>query len=98
MEENMIDNARVMGDYLLEGLKQFDHPQIHEVRGRGLFCAMEFKEHRSGAKFSKAMVANGVLCRDTHDTIIRLAPPLTVQKEQIDQALETMDKVLKTVF
>jgi ornithine--oxo-acid transaminase len=89
VEEGLIDNAASMGGYFLEGLKQIANPYIKEVRGKGLMIGVEFYPEAGGARqYCVKLKENGLLCKETHDHIIRLAPPLVITKEEVDWALE----------
>ena len=95
VEENLIENAQKMGDYFLDGLKKIQNPLIREVRGRGLLMAVEFDESAGGARqYCLALKDKGLLCKETHDNIIRFAPPLVITKDEVDWALERIDEVL----
>ena len=86
-----------MGTYFLEGLKQISNPYIKEVRGKGLMIGMEFYPEAGGARqYCEKLKENGLLCKETHDHIIRFAPPLVITKDQIEWALEIISSALKT--
>jgi len=94
-EENLIENARAMGEYFMEGLRQIDNPKIMEVRGKGLLIGVEFHPDAGGARqYCERLKEAGLLCKETHETIIRFAPPLVVTREDIDWALERIAPVL----
>lgn len=94
-EENMIENAAVMGAYFIAGLKKINAPRIREVRGRGLLIAVELFPEAGGARqFCEALKQKGLLCKETHDHIIRFAPPLVITKAEVDWALERIAAVL----
>jgi ornithine--oxo-acid transaminase len=96
IEENMIDNAAIMGDYFMRRLKGIDSPHVKEIRGRGLLIGIELHHRAGGARrFCEALQADGILCKETHQHVIRLAPPLIIKKENIDGALERIEGVLK---
>ncbi len=76
-----------------EQLKQIDHPSIKEVRGRGLFIGVELNE--SARPYCEALKEEGLLCKETHDTVIRFAPPLIITKEELDLALEKIRHVFQ---
>lgn len=96
IEEHMIENAAVMGDYFLANLSQIRAPHIQEVRGRGLMLALELTpEAGGGRKYCEALMSRGLLCKDTHENTIRFAPPLIITREEIDWALERIETVLK---
>lgn len=95
-EENLIERSRELGAYLLEGLSRIRSGLIREVRGKGLWCGVEFDSGRVSARLvAERLVAAGILTKDTHDTVIRFAPPLVIDKEQLDWALETFDRALQ---
>lgn len=95
IEEGMIENASAMGDYFLECLKQMTHPRIKEVRGKGLLIGLELQPEVGGARqFCERLKTNGLLCKETHDHIIRFAPPLTITKEEIDWAVDKIRPIL----
>jgi ornithine--oxo-acid transaminase len=94
-EENMIENSAAMGVYFLDELKKIKSDLIKEVRGRGLMIGVELFPEAGGARlFCEKLMGLGVLCKETHDHIIRFAPPLIITKEEIDWALERIEKVL----
>lgn len=95
-EEGMIDNAARMGDYFLSGLSGITSPYVKEVRGKGLLIGVELLPEAGGARsFCERLMSEGLLCKETHDNIIRFAPPLVIRKEEIDWALERIEKVLR---
>lgn len=94
-EENMIQNAAKMGEYFVEQLAEIPSPHVKEVRGRGLLIGVELKKEAGGARrFCEALVQEGVLCKETHEHVIRFAPPLIIDRETIDWALPKIRKVL----
>jgi len=96
VEEGMIENATEMGSYFLKGLKQISNPLIREVRGKGLLIGMELLPEAGGARqYCEKLKEKGLLCKETHDHIIRFSPPLVITREQIDWALERIAAVLK---
>ncbi len=96
IEEGMIENAEKMGDYFLEGLKGIRNNLVKEVRGRGLMLAVEFHREAGGARqYCEALRESGILCKETHVDTIRFAPPLIIDKDQIDWALERIAPVLR---
>jgi len=95
IEEGMIENAATQGAYFLAGLEAIRSNKIREVRGRGLMLAVEFHREVGGARqFCEALKGEGILCKETHEDTIRFAPPLVITREQVDWALERIDKVL----
>jgi ornithine--oxo-acid transaminase len=96
-EEGLIDNAALMGAYFLEGLKQIANPYIKGIRGKGLMIGVEFYPEAGGARqYCVKLKENGLLCKETHDHIIRFAPPLVITKEEVEWALERIESVLAT--
>ncbi|TBY11327.1 ornithine--oxo-acid transaminase [Rhizobium laguerreae] len=94
-EEGMIENAAVMGDYFLEGLRSIRSNIVRDVRGRGLMMAIELEPEAGGARhYCHALKERGLLAKDTHDHTIRLAPPLVISKEQVDWAVSQIEKTI----
>jgi ornithine--oxo-acid transaminase len=84
-----------MGDYLMQRLRDISSPYIKEVRGKGLLVGVELHKEAGGARrFCEALMAKGLLCKETHQHVIRFAPPLIIQKENIDWAIEQVETVL----
>jgi ornithine--oxo-acid transaminase len=95
VEENLIENANEMGEYLMGRLRRIESPHIKEVRGKGLLIGVELFPEAGGARrFCEALKDEGLLCKETHDNVVRFAPPLTIKKEDIDWAMERIEKVL----
>ncbi|MGF1607847.1 MAG: ornithine--oxo-acid transaminase [Kiloniellales bacterium] len=95
VEEGMIENAARMGDYFMAGLKSIRNNMIREVRGRGLMLAVEFHPEAGGARrYCEALLAEGLLAKETHEHTIRFAPPLIITQDQVDWALERIAKVV----
>jgi ornithine--oxo-acid transaminase len=95
IEEGMIENSARMGAYLLEQLRTIKSPYIKEVRGKGLFIGVELHPEAGGARrFCEALMHRGLLCKETHRHVIRFAPPLVIQQDDIDWALEHINAVL----
>jgi ornithine--oxo-acid transaminase len=95
VEENLIENARQMGEYFLERLEEIPSPHIREVRGRGLLIGVELKKEAGGARlFCEGLQNRGILAKETHQHIIRFAPPLIITREEIDWAIPHIYDVL----
>lgn len=90
-DEKLADKSIELGNYFIEQLKNINHPSIKEVRGRGLFIGLELTEE--ARPYCESLKELGLLCKETHDTVIRFAPPLVITKEEIDWALERINKV-----
>lgn len=99
VEEKMIENSQKMGAYFLGELKKIKHPAIKEVRGIGLMLALELKKGTPGGARAvcETLMGMGILCKETHTHTIRFAPPLIIQKENIDWALERISQALGSV-
>ena len=96
VDEGMIDNAARMGERMLAGLNTIQSGAIKNVRGRGLMIAVELHPEAGGARaYCQALQTRGLLCKETHDHTIRIAPPLVITEGQVDWALEQFDAVLR---
>jgi ornithine--oxo-acid transaminase len=94
-EEGLVERSARLGAYLLGRLRDIDSPHVREVRGRGLWIGIELNQQAGGARrFCEALQLRGVLCKETHEHIIRVAPPLVITEEEIDWALERLAAVL----
>ncbi len=95
VEEGMIENAARMGDYLMSCLRTIRSPHVKEVRGKGLLVGVELYPEAGGARrFCEALMAEGLLCKETHQNVIRFAPPLVITRDDIDWAVERIERVL----
>jgi ornithine--oxo-acid transaminase len=95
VEEKLVENAEKMGERFMAGLRAMQNPLIREVRGRGLLIGVEFKPEAGGARqYCLKLKEAGLLCKETHDNIIRFAPPLVITPEQVDWALERIVPIL----
>jgi ornithine--oxo-acid transaminase len=95
LDEGLIENARVQGEYLLGRLTRIESDYIAEVRGRGLLTGVELKPEARGARrFAEALKDEGLLCKETHENVLRFAPPLVITREELDWGLERIEKVL----
>jgi ornithine--oxo-acid transaminase len=96
IDERLSENSAALGDYLLKELRKLHSPLIREVRGRGLWIGVDFDPARISARhIAERLVARGILTKETHGTVIRLAPPLTITREQIDWALAEFTATVK---
>jgi ornithine--oxo-acid transaminase len=96
LEEKLADHSAKMGAYMLERLKKIKSPFVKEVRGMGLWAGIEFHDnHLMARKVCEKMSEKGVLSKDTHATVIRIAPPLNVTQEELDFGLDVFEDVLK---
>ncbi len=96
IEEGMVENAAEMGARFLDGLRGIGSDRIREVRGRGLMIGMEFHPDAGGARqYCIRLMDKGILCKETHDHIIRFAPPLVIDRETVDWAVERIASVVR---
>ncbi|MBI4223468.1 MAG: ornithine--oxo-acid transaminase [Deltaproteobacteria bacterium] len=94
VEEKLPQRAKELGEYFVDGLNKIKHPAIKEVRGRGLLIGVEVKkEYGSARPYCEKLMGLGILAKETHDQVIRFAPPLVIKKEEIDWALEKIKKL-----
>ena len=93
IDENLPEHSNELGEYFKSELQKINHPAIKEVRGRGLFIGMEL--HESARPFCEALKEKGLICKETHDTVIRFAPPLIITKEEINEALNRIRSVFE---
>ncbi|HUS53781.1 MAG TPA: ornithine--oxo-acid transaminase [Thermohalobaculum sp.] len=95
VDEGMVENAAEQGAYFMEGLNQIRSNAVKEIRGRGLMLAVELHPEAGGARrYCKALKERGILCKDTHEHSIRIAPPLVITRGEVDWALDRFGKVL----
>ena len=95
VDEKLVQRAFEMGEYFVEQLAEIASPHVKEVRGRGLLIGVELNEKAGGARrFCEALQARGILAKETHDRVIRFAPPLIIDKPAIDWALPSIREVL----
>ncbi len=95
VDEGLIANAHTQGEYLKGRLQRIESEHIREVRGRGLMIGVELHPQAGGARrFAEKLKSEGLLCKETHDHVIRFAPPLVIQHDDLDWALERIEKVL----
>ncbi|ARI78061.1 ornithine--oxo-acid transaminase [Halobacillus mangrovi] len=91
-EENLVDRSLELGNYMMEELKSIDNPKIKEVRGKGLFIGVEMTE--PARKYCEQLKEKGLLCKETHQNVIRFAPPLVIEKEDLKWAIDQIKAVL----
>ena len=96
LEEKLADRAAAMGAYLLERLRAISSPLIRDVRGKGLLIGVEIDTARvSARRFVETLLKHGVLSKDTHGTVARFAPPLVIEREQLDWGVERICDALR---
>jgi len=95
VEDDLATCSASMGSYMLDGLRKLDSPLIRDVRGIGLFVGVEIEATLGTAReVCERLMQQGILSKETHDTVVRLAPPLTITRSEIDWALERISAVL----
>jgi ornithine--oxo-acid transaminase len=98
VEEDLVRRSAENGDYFLSRLQAVRSKHVKEIRGRGLWIAIELEPAAGGARrFCEALQREGLLCKETHSTVIRIAPPLIIGRDEIDWAVERIAKVLTTL-
>jgi ornithine--oxo-acid transaminase len=93
VEERLAERSAELGAYALERLKQMSSPEIVEVRGRGLWLAIELNV--AARPLCEALRDRGVLCKETHEKVIRIAPPLMISREDLDFGLGQIEAALE---
>ncbi|MGB7553550.1 MAG: ornithine--oxo-acid transaminase [Candidatus Korobacteraceae bacterium] len=93
VDENLVHRSAELGDYFLTKLKTLQSPRIREVRGRGLWIAIELDV--AARPYCEALQKLGILCKETHEHVIRIAPPLVISREEIFWAFERIKKVVE---
>jgi ornithine--oxo-acid transaminase len=95
LEEHLIENAATMGEYFMDQLAEIPSKHVKSVRGKGLLIGVELKDEAGGARrFCEALKTKGILAKETHERVIRFAPPLIITKEVIDWSLPIIRDVL----
>ncbi|RPH57688.1 ornithine--oxo-acid transaminase [bacterium] len=98
VDEGMAERSAELGAYFMERLRTIESKHVKEIRGKGLWIGIELHREAGGARrFCEALQEEGLLCKETHDHVIRIAPPLVIEKEEIDWAVERLAKVLTTL-
>jgi ornithine--oxo-acid transaminase len=95
VDEKLVERSARLGPYFLERLQAIRTPMVRDIRGRGLWIGLELD--RPARPLCEALRHQGLLCKETHERVIRLAPPLVITSEQIDWAVERIDQALQTV-
>jgi len=91
VEEKLCERSATLGEYLMGRLRELRHVAIREVRGRGLWVGVELT--RIARPYCEQLMKLGILCKETHERVIRVAPPLVITREEIDWALERFAQV-----
>jgi ornithine--oxo-acid transaminase len=97
-EEGLVERSRVLGEHMLGRLRELHSPVLRDVRGRGLWVGAEIDPAFGSARaLCERLVAKGVLSKETHDTVVRLAPPLVIRREDLDWAIDRFAEALREV-
>lgn len=91
-EENLIEKSQEMGEYMKSQLQKINNPELKEIRGKGLMIGVELKSE--ARPYCEKLMEEGLLCKETHENVIRFAPPLNITKEEMDWAIEKVLKVM----
>lgn len=95
VDEKLPERANELGEYLLQRLRDIDSPHVAHIRGRGLWAGIVLRPEAGGARrFCEALKERGLLAKETHWNVIRLAPPLVITREELDWAIERLTEVL----
>ncbi len=95
VEDDLVGRSAARGDYLIKALRDINSPLISDIRGRGLFVGIEIDPSLATARsVCEALMARGLLSKETHDTVVRLAPPLIISEAEIDWAVLQIRDVL----
>lgn len=94
VDEKLPERSNELGQYMVEELRKINNPIIKEIRGKGLFIGMELTE--SARPYCEQLMKEGLLCKETHDFVIRFAPPLIISKEDLDWAIDKIKKVMES--
>jgi len=96
VDEKLVEKSAKLGDEFIAQLSKIDSPHVKQVRGKGLWIGIVLHEAAGGARrFCEALQKEGLLCKETHETVIRIAPPLTITREEIAWAVERIERILR---
>jgi ornithine--oxo-acid transaminase len=95
-DEKLVERSARLGKKFLEDLKSIQHPFIKEVRGRGLFIGVEIDPNKAQARtICERLMHKGLLSKETHHTVVRLAPPLVIDPDELSWAVDQLKNVLE---
>ena len=94
VEEQLVEKSAELGTYFLNRLKTLRSPDLKEVRGLGLWIGIEL--HSPARPYCEALKEEGILCKETHDRVLRIAPPLNITREEIDWAFERIRRAIES--
>jgi ornithine--oxo-acid transaminase len=99
VDDKLSEASSSNGKYLLQRLEALQSPLIADIRGRGLFVGIEIDPAKASARrVCEELMRRGLLSKETHETVVRLAPPLVITREQIDWAVQQIGEVLKALL
>jgi ornithine--oxo-acid transaminase len=99
VDDKLSEASSSNGEYLLQKLEELKSPLIADIRGRGLFVGIEIDPAKASARrVCEELMRRGLLSKETHETVVRLAPPLVITREQINWAVQQIDEVLKALL
>lgn len=94
-DEGLVENSATMGSYLINELRKLKSDSVKEIRGKGLMIGIELhKEAGLARAYCQKLQSLGLLCKDTHEQVIRIAPPLVIQKNEVDFIISQLEKIL----
>jgi len=94
-DENLVENSRVQGEVLAERLRALPQDNVREIRARGLWIGIEIRKSSGPARpYCESLMTHGILAKETHEQVVRIAPPLVITREEVDWALERIAPVL----
>ena len=93
VEEKLVERSAELGAYFLSQLQTMRSPDLKQVRGKGLWIGIEL--HSPARPYCEALKEVGILCKETHDRVIRIAPPLTITREEIDWAFARIRRLVE---
>lgn len=97
-DERMVERSAELGEFFMEQLRTIESDHVELIRGKGLWIGIVLKPSAGGARrFCEALQAKGLLCKETHESVIRVAPPLTISREEIGWAVDQIREVLTTL-
>ena len=96
VDDKLADRAAELGDWFMHELRALDSPHVVEVRGKGLLIGVVIRDQSGPAKpFCKALMKRGILAKETHEQVIRFAPPLVIDRQTLEDALVDIAAVLR---
>lgn len=96
LDEKLAERARELGDWFMGELRKIDSPNIKDVRGKGLLIGVELTS--AARPYCEALMERGILAKETHDRVVRFAPPLVIAKQDLEWALRAITEVLQMSF